>query len=251
MARLGELLKAAREKKGLSLREAEEATKIRLQYLAALENEAYDQLPGRVYVIGFLRSYARFLGLDADKIVQEFKDQNPEPYQMEAELPSEKSKNFPLIPAAVGIVIVLVIIFSLAIALSRPSSPENPNTTVQDRQLEGREQVSRPQETDGVSLLPPLEGRQEEAGEEQETAKGVNVSVLVKEDRCWLDVKIDGRRDFRGILEAGESMEFEGEQYITIVFGNAGVVEVVYNGEKLDKLGRKKQRVVKHFGAQD
>lgn len=51
----------------------EEATKIRIAYLEALERGDYGVLPGVVYAIGFLRSYARFLGLDADALVDRYR----------------------------------------------------------------------------------------------------------------------------------------------------------------------------------
>ncbi|MBI4301934.1 MAG: helix-turn-helix domain-containing protein [Chloroflexi bacterium] len=65
---LGEILKEARQRQGLSLDEVSEATKIRLSYLEAIEAEDYDRLPAPVYVRGFLRSYALFLGLDPERI---------------------------------------------------------------------------------------------------------------------------------------------------------------------------------------
>ncbi|KJR49593.1 Transcriptional regulator [Desulfosporosinus sp. I2] len=65
-------LRKAREAKGMELKEVEEITKIRSKYLKALEERDYCALPGGVYTVGFLRSYARFLDLDADSIVNAF-----------------------------------------------------------------------------------------------------------------------------------------------------------------------------------
>ena len=66
-------LRRAREAKGMELKEVEEITKIRSRYLQALEEENYDVLPGGVYTVGFLRSYARFLDLDAESLVNSFR----------------------------------------------------------------------------------------------------------------------------------------------------------------------------------
>ena len=68
---IGSTLREARMRQGLELRDAERATRIRARYLAALEEERFDQLPAEAYAKGFLRTYADFLGLDADLFVAE------------------------------------------------------------------------------------------------------------------------------------------------------------------------------------
>jgi cytoskeletal protein RodZ len=65
---LGELLKQRRSEMNLSLQEAESATSIRINYLSAIEDGQALKLLAPVYVEGFMRQYARFLGLDGDKM---------------------------------------------------------------------------------------------------------------------------------------------------------------------------------------
>ncbi len=65
---IGERLRSAREARGLSLEEIEAGTRIRRQYLRALEAEAFDEIPGPAYVKGFLRTYATYLGLSSDDL---------------------------------------------------------------------------------------------------------------------------------------------------------------------------------------
>lgn len=67
--KLGEVLRAAREAKGVDLRRVERDTKIRERYLLALESGDYRDLPGSVYTRGFLRNYASYLGLDSEYLV--------------------------------------------------------------------------------------------------------------------------------------------------------------------------------------
>lgn len=74
---LGERLVAAREAKGIDLLRAERETKIRRPYLAALERGDYASLPGGVYVRGFLRNYAQYLGLDPDEAVAQWHREAP------------------------------------------------------------------------------------------------------------------------------------------------------------------------------
>src|ERR687895_368147 len=71
--RIGNALKEARRRAGLDIRTVEERTKIRTRYLRALESEEWDALPGPAYVKGFLRTYARLLGLDGDALVDEYR----------------------------------------------------------------------------------------------------------------------------------------------------------------------------------
>jgi hypothetical protein len=72
---LGEMLQAARERKGVDLHRAERDTKIRLKHLAALESDDYAELPGNVYARGFLRNYALYLGLDPDEVLVRWRDE--------------------------------------------------------------------------------------------------------------------------------------------------------------------------------
>lgn len=67
--KLGEVLRAAREAKGVDLVRVERDTKIRERYLAALESGDYPDLPGAVYTRGFLRNYGAYLGLDTDYLL--------------------------------------------------------------------------------------------------------------------------------------------------------------------------------------
>src|SRR5271156_5202879 len=68
----GEHLKREREMRGVSLEEISAATRIGTRFLQAIENDQWDQLPGGVFNRGFIRSIARFLGLDEDSLVAEY-----------------------------------------------------------------------------------------------------------------------------------------------------------------------------------
>jgi cytoskeletal protein RodZ len=69
MHRLGDVLREAREAKGLDLGRVERETKIRQRYLSALERGEYRELPGSVYTKGFLRNYGAYLGLDPEELI--------------------------------------------------------------------------------------------------------------------------------------------------------------------------------------
>ncbi len=73
MASIGEKLSAAREARKLTRKEIAKETNIPSSYVEALEEEDFERLPGETYVIGFLRSYAEYLKLDAEEIIQAYK----------------------------------------------------------------------------------------------------------------------------------------------------------------------------------
>jgi len=73
MQTIGERLEEARKRKGISIREAAEATKIRGEYLQKFEGNQYDINLPEIYVRGFLRTYATFLKVPADKIMADYK----------------------------------------------------------------------------------------------------------------------------------------------------------------------------------
>jgi cytoskeleton protein RodZ len=69
LSTVGELLREARNSRGFTLVDAERETKIRQKYLTALEEDDVSSLPGPLYVRGFLRKYAAFLGMDPDEVL--------------------------------------------------------------------------------------------------------------------------------------------------------------------------------------
>ncbi|MFQ5719314.1 MAG: helix-turn-helix domain-containing protein [Acidobacteriota bacterium] len=68
----GEVLRRERRLRGLTLREASAATKVRVHHLQALEANDFAQLPGGAYNKGFLRAYAQFIGLDPEEMVNHY-----------------------------------------------------------------------------------------------------------------------------------------------------------------------------------
>jgi len=70
------MLREVRERRGLTLADAERETKIRQKYLAALEDDNIAALPGPLYVRGFLRNYALYLGVDPDETLEIYNSQS-------------------------------------------------------------------------------------------------------------------------------------------------------------------------------
>ena len=74
MKSLGDTLKTAREERGISMDQAVHETNISRNYLEALEAEAFEEFPAEAYLVGFLKNYADFLGLEPEKIAGQFRN---------------------------------------------------------------------------------------------------------------------------------------------------------------------------------
>lgn len=73
---LGQLFKTQRLEQKKSFEDVADKLKIRKVFLQAIEDDQLDQLPGGVYTVGFIRSYAEYLGLDQDAIIEQLKDRH-------------------------------------------------------------------------------------------------------------------------------------------------------------------------------
>jgi len=97
---LGEWLRQAREAQGYSLADAEEVIRIRQKYLAALEAGQWDALPSEVIGRGFLRNYARFLGLDPQEAMTRLRGGKPTPPSEAATLSAQRGEREEALPVA-------------------------------------------------------------------------------------------------------------------------------------------------------
>lgn len=115
---VGVYLRRERELRQVSLEELVQATRIPLRMLQRMEQDQFDELPGEVFARGFLRSYARALGLDAEQVLARFADGRkavePQPVPMLTSLQApERGRRFGIALALV----VLVILFTLALSI--------------------------------------------------------------------------------------------------------------------------------------
>lgn len=98
MKSIGETLKEAREGKGISIQQVAMDLNISKEYLAALENEEFDIFPAEAYLLGFLRNYSEFLGLDVEKNITLYKNYkiSEEPAPLEELVGQQRSSSLPL-----------------------------------------------------------------------------------------------------------------------------------------------------------
>jgi len=83
MDKTGSLLQEQRLRKGLTLERIADDTNIGVRFLSKLENDDYTGFPGEPYIIGFLRNYAEYLGLDAELVLSAYRGRNDPPAALE------------------------------------------------------------------------------------------------------------------------------------------------------------------------
>ena len=116
---IGPALAAARRSLGLSLEEISETTRVRVRHLEALETGRFDQLPSRPFTVGYVRAYAKAIGLDADATAARFRTEHPSPDDDELRSPvgvrhEKKPGHNGLIIAVVGLAVVAVVGWNVA-----------------------------------------------------------------------------------------------------------------------------------------
>jgi len=130
---VGAMLRAARDGKGITLAKAEAGTRIRQKYLQALEEGRADELPEPVFVKGFLRNYAIFLGLNPTEVVKlyesEYGTKKPDIPDVEPELEPIRTPSH-LTPAmltmALAVVVFLLVMYYLYQQYAAPPPPPTP-----------------------------------------------------------------------------------------------------------------------------
>lgn len=223
---LGETLKTEREKQGFNLETIEEETKIRKLYLQAIENEQFDSLPPRVYSVGFVKRYAKFLGLNEKELSQEFQNlAYGEEVQEEIVFPHEPNRSLPLKNIGAAVIFLLIVIWVgnylvdfFSDNVSQP--PANPPIAQQPEE--------NPQEEPGAA----------EDNEPPAVTPGTVALLLQATQDCWVSVSVNGQIIFAETLAAGEEKLFEENSTVYLTLGNAGGIDVTYNGQKLDPLGK-------------
>lgn len=114
---IGSALRAARAFRGLSLQDVADATRIRQSYIEALEALRLDELPSRPFTIGYVKSYAKVLGLDGDAAVARFKLDAPEdsePLRAPVGVRHERDPRLGLILALGVLVVAAIVLWNVA-----------------------------------------------------------------------------------------------------------------------------------------
>lgn len=235
MAGEGQMLRAARLEKAWSLTDTEEVTKIQVRYIQALEDEKYEILPGTTYVKGYLRTYAKQLGLDSDEIMAIYKASMTSEPETVLEPPHMSIKSRPLWirPTIVGIIAVVMI--GLAIGVVDWNHPREQLKTTQDITSP---LPSAPPKTESNTPSTSAPVASNSVNAVAATQDGLTAQLVFTQP-CWVVVQVDGQPSFQGTFASGTSKEVKATSKIELVsVGNAGGLSVTLNGRALPSLGK-------------
>lgn len=260
---IGAALARTRREKGLSLRDVENATKIRTRYLEGLEQEDFGMLPDLVYVRGFLKTYANFLGLDGEELSREFKERRGPRRERhlttsyESSTTQSEETEQPLItPGGLGgarrrrisgatlLTLALAVLILAAVSgglyLVGSRSSQEPSQDLQEQQQQPAEEDQ--QGATGGSDDPA----------ENTTPEMVRATVrVVGTSSTGLTIRTDGTVAYDQVAQAGFSREFEAESSLNVSAANGGAVEVELDGQDAERLGNPGQGVTREFTPED
>ena len=207
---LGPALKKVRERRGVSLAEASRDTRIRAEFLGALEDEDFDRLLGEVHVRGCLRSYATYLGVPADRVLEVYGEHSAEapaspqaptpPVDPDIRLPRRRD-NARLVIMVASAVLVLAGAFGVLSARDPAPEPADPPS---------------PAPIEQIAVAPP----------------GIEVTVLAQES-VEVTVTIDGADPQPYALEPGEGRSFEADLTLDLRLSSGATAQVTVNGRDL------------------
>jgi cytoskeletal protein RodZ len=229
---LGERFRAVREQRGLTLSDVAEHVRIRSVYLAAIEEENWKAIGAPVYIRGFLRTYARFLGLDPEEAVAEFnatQGASTGPVAAPAQTsrydirPQGGGSLGPLIWVA-GIIAVVLVGFVIYLAVTPPRTSGQLAATA-------AAQPTAPSLSNASATAMPMSPTPSPSALPQTRTLAIHLTAP-----SWLRVTVDGNVSIEGTFPAGTSKSFHGKNALVRV-GNAGGVEITVDGKPIGKLG--------------
>lgn len=218
----GEYLRREREMRGILLEEIAEATRIGKNTLEALENDEYEKLPPRVYVRGFLKTYASYLGLDVNDVLLRYQS-----YGMGLEEPKGKieikAKRGPFIRPALVVLVGLIILAAITLTFYKKRAVITPPQAISPT-LEAPEGAIN-LKSESVQIEPP------------EVAKKADFTlVAVCKELTWLRIEIDHNPPMEYLLRAGDRVKWNGSKFLLRI-GNAAGLDLMLNDKSLGNLG--------------
>ena len=211
--------------RGITLEEIAEATKIGSRALRALEHEDFAKLPGGIFNKGFVRSYARYLGINEEQAVADFLSAETASQQAQAEesgvqVPLRRPGSLRWVPLVVIAAAVLLFVgWRVWVRVSAPPPPAPlPRVT-------GSVVIQRVP----TAAVPAIA---EAAPAALQPAEFV-VQVRARED-SWISVSADGKVLIADdVLRASSEQTFRAREQMVVKLGNVAGVDISYNGQPL------------------
>ena len=237
MAALGEEFRSAREARGLTLSDVAEQIHIRSVYLNAIENEEWSAIGAPVYVRGFIRTYARFLGLDAEDAVARFNQAAPAEratVSTVGTITDDRERSGPSVWAILGTLVAVVLVVFVAYEYwqyAHGSGSKGPIAAASAAPQPQGASTGSQTPAAGASAIPS-------AAPSASPAPLARHQLAIRlTQRSWLRVTVDGATKLEGIFPAGTARTFSGN-VADIRAGNAGGVTLAVNGRPPAPMGK-------------
>jgi cytoskeleton protein RodZ len=235
MASLSERLKRERELRGISLKQIAEETRIGVRFLEALEEDRLEVIPGEFYRRSYLRSYARYLGLDEERALNAYdfarKDKREEGEENE-------KREAASVPSWLKWIVAFVLLAGPALLLLRaipastrenvPPPPEVGNASPP------RERAASP----ALAPATPFPAEVESSPMVTVDGDGALRLVISVVESCWLEIEADGQVVITGLKDEGFRQEVVARREVRMWLGNAGGVKLLVNDREAAPLGR-------------
>src|SRR3954468_3606391 len=255
MASFGAQLKREREQRKISLDDISVSTKIGTRFLRAIEENQFDQLPGGIFNKGFVRAYARHLGLNEEQAIADYLEATratavetkPEGQATMPEPVTQRENGAAQIPWGTLAILLLVLAMGLA----------SWNFYSRDKTLNSEPRAETPAAQRESSNLRPTVSTQPivsnaPSGEPvaQAPAAGSFAVLLKARDESWISAATDGNAPAEQTLLASNEKLFEARSQLTLRIGNVGAIDVYFNGQKLAPQGEEGEVKTLSFNAQ-
>ena len=266
MESLGNYLKRERELKNISLSEIAKNTRVREHLLKAIEKDQYDLLPSGAYVKSFLSTYAKYVGLDPNDVILRYQRALEEERTVPSSLRPPKRVlwdvkhpwKFGRTGAFAGIIggLVVAALIALYFLFYRPSAPP-PALSIPEKMTpsvpenpKAEEIRSSASEETRVKEVPPSASSPKFVGTALER-EGKSFSLQLKADeRAWVRIQVDGQPEREMTFNPGEGTSHQAMDRIHLIVGNAGGLDLVFNGRTLEKFGKSGEVVTLTFTPQ-
>lgn len=246
--RPGRALSEARTAKGLAVAEVAAQLRLSASQVTALEADDYDRLPGPVFVRGFIRNYARLLGLDPEKLADSVELPHAAipasaaiPISRDIPFPARKSANWLLYAAGLAVLIAAVAIYELYYAAphSVTVSVPQPMAAPVFQQAPAVEEIPAISAVAAVSPPPaeaePAPSPSGAAAKPQDVPAGMAEARFEFASASWVEVRDRNERVlFSQLNPAGSEQRVTGRPPFSVIIGNARDVRLTYNGKPVD-----------------
>ncbi|HET9469381.1 MAG TPA: helix-turn-helix domain-containing protein [Vicinamibacterales bacterium] len=240
---VGARLREAREKRGVSLRQIANSTRISVMSLEALERSDLSRLPGGIFTRAFIRAYAQEVGLDPDRTIQDFIAELPPEAATATAHPAAVEDGEKLesdrkaVATAIRLALVSLPIIGLVIYYGTHRAPAAPGRAV----APAAAPHAAPAETPSTTPTPPVEvppPPPEAAAPAAVPAQTSGLSMeIAPRATCWVSVNTDGEQVFSGLMNAGDKRVVTAKEQIALNVGDAGAFVYTINGRAGKPLG--------------